>query len=349
MTGVIAGALLQSARRTTGLTQEDLAEAAGVAVDTVKRWENGQRPLGHVKAASLVQLQRCLRRQGARPALVTRLPLAVDADDFVTRAVSGDCSRLGSEVTVRAWSSLVAWAAAGRPPAEAGDVAPGHALLTVPQRAALFTSIREAAVRPGTGGLLLRHQAYYLAGLDTSAEGAAWLADAARAEASRLRLDGSWSPDWVAARSLAIAAACQGDPGQLHWFLTRHMEDRGECAEANLSYWAYWAGSDPEPAADEDFMIRRRMDPQRGAVLLQHFTASLSPELPYADLSAASARSLLQRWPDLLGRDRQLASDLAARAGQMLDQAALTPGARAQLSDLHVSARAAAPRSRRST
>ena len=112
--GVIAGAVLQAARRTAALTQEDLAEASGVAVDTVKRWENGQRPLGRVKSADLARLQRQLRQLGARPALLASMLAAVDADEFTARAVAGDCSLLATEVTTRQWSALVAWAVTGR-------------------------------------------------------------------------------------------------------------------------------------------------------------------------------------------------------------------------------------------
>jgi DNA-binding transcriptional regulator YiaG len=341
--GIISGALLQAARRTTRLTQEDFAEAIGVSVDTVKRWENGQRPLGRVKAADLAQMQRQLRQLGARPALLARIPAAIDADEFTRRALRGDCSQLASEVTTRPWSSLVAWAATGKPPEEVEDVAPRRALLAAGERRALFTSIRAAAAcSPANddASCLMRHQAYYLAGLDTSFEGTTWLADAARTETSRLRLTGKWTPGWAVARSLAVAVACQGDAGPLRWFVDRHMDD-AECDEANLSYWAYWLGSDPEPASGEEFMVKRRVDMRRAAALLHHLTANLSAALPYAELSAESARSLLRRWPDLLRYDPETARDLAERTSRMLDDRSLPATVRPALSDLHFAARRA--------
>jgi transcriptional regulator with XRE-family HTH domain len=341
--GVIAGAVLAAARRTAALTQEDFAAATGVAVDTVKRWENGQRPLGRVRAADLARIQRQLRALGGRPALLSRLHAAIDADEFTGQAAAGDCSLLAAEVTTRPWSSLIAWAMTGEPPAEARDAAPRRPLLAMGERHAIFTSIREAAEASPTGdaGALLRHQAYYLAAMDASSEGTAWLSEAARAESSRLRLTGKWNPGWAVARSLVVATACQGDPGPLRWFISNHLADPA-CEEANLSYWAYWTGSDPEPASGEEFMVERRLDVHRAGALLHHLTANLSGALPYAELSVESARSLLRRWPGLLHRDSHTAADLAERTARILDSGLLPAQARPALSELHLTARSAA-------
>ena len=62
---------------------------------------------------------------------------------------------------------LIAWAATGKPPDEAEDVVPRRALLDGEQQV-LFTSIRTAAARSPAAddaSCLMRHQAYYLAGL----------------------------------------------------------------------------------------------------------------------------------------------------------------------------------------
>jgi transcriptional regulator with XRE-family HTH domain len=341
--GVIAGAVLAAARHTAGLTQEDFAEATGVALDTVKRWENGQRPLGRVRAADLSRIQRQLRMLGGRPVLLGRLHAAIDADEFIAQAAAGDCNLLAAEVTTRPWSSLVAWALTGEPPAEARNTAQRRPLLGAGERHAIFTSIREAATISPTGdrGSLLRHQAYYLAAMDTSPEGAAWLRDAARAESSRLQLTGKWSPSWAVTRSLVVATACQGDPGPLRWFIGNHLADH-VCDEANLSYWAYWTGADSEPAAAEEFMIERRLDVHRAGVLLHHLAVNLTATLPYAELSVESARSVLRRWPGLLRRDSQTAVTLADRTAQILDSGQLPAHARPALSDLHITARDAA-------
>jgi transcriptional regulator with XRE-family HTH domain len=341
--GVIAGAVLAAARRTAGLTQEDLAAATGVAVDTVKRWENGQRPLGRVRAADLAQIQRQLRVLGGRPALLARLHAASDADEFIAQAAAGDCSLLAAEVTTRPWSSLIAWAMTGEPPGEARDTVRRRPLLGTGERHAIFTSIREAATTSpaGDSGALLRHQAYYLAAMDTSPEGNAWLSETARAESSRLRLTGQWTPEWAVARSLVVATACQGDPDPLRWFIGNYLADH-VCDEANLSYWAYWTGSDPEPASGEEFMVERRLDVHRAGGLLHHLAANLSVALPYVELSVESVRSLLLRWPDLLRRDSQTAATLAGKTAQILDSGQLPVQTRPALSELHLTARSAA-------
>jgi hypothetical protein len=193
----------------------------------------------------------------------------------------------------------------------------------------------------GYRGSLLRHQAYYLAAMDASPEGTAWLSDTARTESSRLRLTGKWTPSWAVARSLVVATACQGDPDPLRWFISNHLAD-AVCDEANLSYWAYWTGSDPEPASGEEFMVERRLDVHRAGALLHHLAGNLSAALPYAELSVESARSLLRRWPGLLRRDSQTAAVLTGKTAQLLDSGQHSAPARAALSDLHRTARNAA-------
>ncbi|HMH91700.1 MAG TPA: helix-turn-helix transcriptional regulator, partial [Streptosporangiaceae bacterium] len=113
--GVISGALLQAARRTAGLTQEQLAEGLGADVATVKGWETGRRPLCNVQAGRLVRVRRYLRAAGAHPELLAQLDTAIDADAFAAQAIAGDCSQLGAEVTTRAWHALIGWAVRGDP------------------------------------------------------------------------------------------------------------------------------------------------------------------------------------------------------------------------------------------
>jgi transcriptional regulator with XRE-family HTH domain len=339
--GVVSGAVLQAARRSARLTQPDLSEVAGVSMDTVKRWENGHRPLGQVRAADLGSVQRQLRQHGAPARLVAVLHEAIEADEFIGRAIDGDCTLLSSEVMTRTKSSLVSWAVTGAPPAAAASAVSARQLLSPAARRSVFDAIRAAAERAELGepGCLLRHQAYYLAAMDTSAEGTAWLADATRAEAGRIRLTGRWNPDWAVARSMAVAAACQGDQEPLRWFIVRHMEAE-ECQEANLCYWALWAGADPEPATSEEFMAERRMDIPKAADLIRHLTDQLTAELPYADISVASIQELLNRWPELLRYNPAATADLAARTSEMLD-GPLDSGRRAALSRLYAAVHAA--------
>jgi hypothetical protein len=257
--------------------------------------------------------------------------------------MAGDCGQLAAEVTTRPWSALIAWTVKGDPPAEARDVAPRRPLLAAAERQVFLASVRSAAERAAASRTdhLLRHQAYFLAALDTSPEGTAWLGSAARAESGRLRLTGQWSPDWAVARSLTVALACQGDPDPLRWFMRGHIAEPA-CQEANLSYWAYWTGADGETASGEEFMTERRMDVRKAAGLLRHLTANLTAALPYADLSAASISSMLGRWPALLHYDPLAAADLAARTAGMLDGPELDASSRPVVSGLHACARRAA-------
>lgn len=340
--GVISGAVLRAARNTARLTQEDAAGLLAADLGTVKGWETGRRPLGRVQAGRLSLIKRRLREHGARPTLLGALDTAIDADAFTARAVTGDCGSLGREVSTRQWTSLVAWAALGEPLQEAGDVAQSRPLLCAADRSAFFASLRDAAEReaPGTTGDLLRHQAYYLAAWDASPAGTAWLADAERAEFRRTPRPGTWVPQWAVTRSLAVAQACQGDREPLRWFIRHHLADAA-CDDANLAYWAYWIGCDPEPASSEVFMSRRRTDARRAAALMWHLTGTLSADLPYAELSVHTIGALCRRWPGLTQFDPDLAHALRSRVGLMLDGDGLPKQVRRDLSDLERAARLA--------
>jgi hypothetical protein len=115
----------------------------------------------------------------------------------------------------------------------------------------------------------------------------------------------------------------------------------GACEEANLTYWAYWVGCDPEPASTQQFMIERRLDMQRAGALLRHLVHNLSAELPYADLSVHSIKSLACHWPDLLRCDPSLAAALCRKAASMLDDAGLPNNSRKTLADVYFAARRA--------
>jgi hypothetical protein len=339
--GAISGAVLQAARKTARLTQEDLAGMLSADLTTVKGWESGRRPLGNVQARRLAQLRRELRHAGARPGLLAHLHTAIEADAFIGQALAGDCGQLGGEVVTRAWSRLVGWATTGEPLAEAADVVQQRPLLGARDRSALFTAVRDAAERaPGEDGHVLRHQAYYVAADDTSGDGTAWFEHARDTETQRVRLNGQWHPGWSVRRSLAIAEAKLGDREPLGWFIREHLS-HDSTIEANLAYWAYWIGCDPDPVAGEEFMARRRVGTEQATRLLHHLTGNLSASLPYAELSAMTIATIAGRWPGLLACDPRLATDLADRTSTMLDTTA-TGGMRAQLASLHLAARAAA-------
>jgi len=337
--GVISGAVLRAARKTAGLTQEQLAGALGTDPDTVKGWESGRRALARVKAGRLAQVRRRLRSLGARAHLLALLEPAVDADDFTARAIEGDCGPLANDVITRPWTGLVAWAAAGDVPSAAADVAAKRALLSRADAAAFFASVRQAADRApaAESGMLLRRQAYYLAAWDASPNGIAWLGDAGRAVNKQLRLTGKWSPGWPVARSLAVAQSHRGDREPLRAFIRRELADDA-CDLANLTYWAYWIGADAEPASDDGFMAERSLDTQQAAALLRHLARGLCAEQPYVELSVHAILSIVRRWPGLLGYDQRTAAVLCENSALLLDEAPLPAFSRKELSHVHLAA-----------
>lgn len=325
--GVIAGAVLRDARLSAGLTQEDMAEAVGADVGTVKGWESGRRPLGSVKAGRVAGVRRDLARAGASRSALGLLGTAVDADMFTSSVIAGDVTELAAEVITRPWTQLVARAVAG-----------GSPLLGAADRAAFFASVRDAADRAAeTGsGMLLRRQAYYLTAWDQAPGGQEWLAAAGRAEEARLHLGGRWQPGWAVARSLAVARSARGDSGLLDWFVGRGVAHPGT-EDANLAYWAYWIGVDPEPASSDDFMAERTPGPAHAAALLRHLAAGLD-SVPYADLSAAAIDTIIARWPYLLAADPATAARLKAVTGRLLDGGTAPGPARRRLSAINAAA-----------
>jgi hypothetical protein len=165
----------------------------------------------------------------------------------------------------------------------------------------------------------------------------AWLADASRSASRQLQIGWRWTPEWPVARSLAIARACQGDPDPLQRFIRDGLD--GEDRElANLTYWAYWIGAIPEPAADDGFMAERDLSPDQAALLLRHLAATLGDSQPYATLTAHSAAVLVTRWPGLLAADPALSGQLGQNAQTLLDTGGV-PEARRDLDAIHVAVR----------
>ena len=64
--GVIGGAVIRTARRSAGLSRQDLARMLAVSPRTVHTWENGTRPLFSVRYDRLCQIADALRKAGAR-------------------------------------------------------------------------------------------------------------------------------------------------------------------------------------------------------------------------------------------------------------------------------------------
>lgn len=342
--GLISGHLLRVIRSRIGLTQEQLAERFGVDVNTLRSWETGRRPLAQTRVQVLRMVTRQLRQLGADPGVLDELSTAIDVDLAVAEILAGrggiQGHPLATWVSTRAWSALLAWAIAGPVPATLAEEEPKipRPRLAVSVREDLFAALRVAAEQAAgddPASVLLRRQVYFLTALDQSGSGRDWLARMERQELRRLRPSDGWSPTWVAGRSLAVARAAQGDPGQLRHFIANQLADDQQ-EIANLNYWAYWIGEYPAAATGDQFMATGDLNSWRGASLLRHLTGGLNAGIPYVELTIHTVWALLCRRPWLMDDDPGLTADLRCRAGRLLDHhERLSDRARRELEQLH--------------
>lgn len=354
--GLVAGLMLRTIRESIGLTQDALAEALAVDLNTVKGWETGRRPLINASGRTLFGLRRQLLSLGASPDLVGHLSTAMDADLFISQVLDGDASEipnlLGRWVATRVWSDLVAWVFADTPPM----LLRGHlkvvpnSILPRAERRKFFDALRTTAERTPSnepGAMLLRRQIYYMAAWDPSTDGRDWLAGMERAELRRMRRSNGWTLAWPLLRSTAVARACQGDPTLLNDFISGHLLDDDVCEAANLNYWSYWVEETAGTATTDDFMATD-LGRWRGTVLLNHLTDGIGEDLPYLSLSVHAVASLVQRRPALLLDDPNLADRLRARATSLLDSGAdVPPQVRRDLENVNYAAAMAAGPARR--
>jgi transcriptional regulator with XRE-family HTH domain len=344
--GVVSGAILRLIRGRLGLSQDQAAESLGVDANTFKSWETGRRPLARVSVQRLRAVMRTLNRLSADPVLLDQLDTAIDVDVVIGQILATGHRPvdhpLGSWVHTRVWHDLLAWAVAGTIPAALrglnGSIP--RPRLAPTDRARLFDSLRVTAEQAGNdpSATLLRRQVAFVASWDSSATGRDWLARQERAELRRLRPVDGWTPAWVAARSIAVARAVQGDPEHLRHFIRTELATDGQEA-ANLNYWANWCGEDVRPAVSDDFMATGDLGPWRGGVLLCHLAAGLDPATPYVELTIHSVWALLGRRPWLLDDDPNLTTDLRLRIARLLDgSVSLGDQARRELGELRYAA-----------
>jgi transcriptional regulator with XRE-family HTH domain len=132
--GVVAGAVLRSARMSAGLSEAQLAASAGVSETAIHSWEDGSQPLADVAAPQMERLETALRAAGAEPRLVTDLAVAAWCDLVILAIASAEdpscllADPLAAEETFR---ELLAWSIADQPPARHQPYAsPGRLLPT---------------------------------------------------------------------------------------------------------------------------------------------------------------------------------------------------------------------------
>jgi transcriptional regulator with XRE-family HTH domain len=355
--GVITGYLLKLLRQSAGLSQEALADQVGVDSNTVQGWESGRRSLTGTRVATLVQLQHRLRQQGADPKLLALFEDAAEADCVLSYALTADPNAvrpathlLTSWVLKRSFTYMLAWPFTGRPPITLNTPTPRRGpspdapVLTADEKARFFEHLRLTAERSladreldEASGTLLRRNVYYPLSWHPSSDTAAWLEVMKQREERRLgRLD-TWSPRWVAARSLAVARARQGDKEPLRHFIRTALSSDA-CQAAGLNYDAYWIGATAETYRSDEFMASD-LAPWVGVTLLRQFAAKLVAAEPLADLYVHSTWALLQRRGSVLEGDPKLAAELLVGTEALASEGELSAQSRQELEQVHYGVR----------
>ncbi|MBM7785078.1 hypothetical protein JOD67_001758 [Tenggerimyces flavus] len=311
-------------------------------IETVKAWETGRRPLVNASGKVIRHVRLHLRRSGVAPRLIGLLEPAMEADLFYEQVVAGEdprCWVLANVVGWRELFELIFWPITGRAPAAIRNLADVTSLqpLRPGELSIFFDHLQRGADRPLTGPLL-RRQAYFLSGVDRRSDSKSWLASVER-DGLVSGAGKEWPGGWATLRSLAVARACQGDPGLLQSFISRHLADDDLAETASIVYWAYWL-EPPEGGAESDtFMSTTHPDQVPLGKLLRHLAAQLSESQPFVDLSVHSTDALIRRYPRLLLSDREAAAGLANTAASLLDGGTGYAPTRRALDRIHYTAK----------
>ncbi len=251
---------------------------------------------------------------------------------------------LASWVLSRPLTAMAAWAVSGKTPDELrptgqrrsrhGPVPAGPAL-AVDERRHLREHLQAVAERTSLrtpGGLLLRRQAYYLLGFDTSPGTAGWLSEMYRADRRAQPPARGWSAGWPLARSTASALTRVGDPEPMRRFIADQLgDDTGEAA--NLNYWAFWTGELGEEQASDAFIGTLPLHTWHGGRLARHLLDRLHGNIGFTELNIHSLWALIRIRPGMAA-DPALASELDAKAGRLLDENLVSASARCELEAL---------------
>ena len=211
------------------------------------------------------------------------------------------------------------------------------------ERHAVFARLRDLAeLADGrqVSGSQLRRQAAYLAGYDPAPDTGRWLDQLPKAKPSR----GSWSPEWVAARSRAVIAAARGDPDPLRWFIDHTLAGDDRLESAQLAWNAHYYGELATPQHSDTFMITD-LPAWRGEQLLAWLAGRLDPTCGYADLMAHTL------WALLAGRHylavSAAAEGLAERVESLLNADVVSARSRRELGEVRYLLRALASKGSR--
>lgn len=354
--GTVSGFLFKLIRESTGLTQVQLAEQFGMDPASVQSWESGRRPLAALRTADLMRLRVWLIRRGAQPTLLATLGDAIQADLSITDILRADHwivedgrHPLGATVHHRRLSNLITWPLTGIVPEPLRDFltarvqhgpAPDQPALTVDERRSFFDHLlvlADAQIRDDTA--LARRQATYLLGFDTRTSTTEWLhAEYRRALRDAGNVD--QVPAWVVVRSSAVALAYGGDRDPLRVFLRRTCATH-QLEQANLNYWAYWAGELDTIEVDDSFMCRLDLQGWSGARLLGQLLELLHPGSAHAELDLHTVWALLLTHPALLSKHANLRAAAARTVETLASDPDLSAHARRELSDIFYAVRIA--------
>jgi transcriptional regulator with XRE-family HTH domain len=136
--GIVAGAVLRSARLSAGVSQAHLAEATGVGEETVRAWEEGSSPLASVPLPLVAAVEASLRKSGASPDVIADLGAAAWCDLVILAIADHEdttCLMADPVTNDVAFGELLAWCLSGevpdryRPHAEPGPLLADSALI----------------------------------------------------------------------------------------------------------------------------------------------------------------------------------------------------------------------------
>jgi transcriptional regulator with XRE-family HTH domain len=133
--GIVAGAVLRSARMSAGLSREDLAEVLGASVETIRAWEDGSSPLASVPLPHVEMLEASLRASGTDPDLVMDLGVAAWCDLVILAVAQREdttCLMADPIAVDPAFAELIAWCLTGHVPERHQPYVETGSLLTDP-------------------------------------------------------------------------------------------------------------------------------------------------------------------------------------------------------------------------
>jgi hypothetical protein len=327
------------------MPQDRLAARLHVSADTIAGWETGRRPLTAVPVGTVLAHRHRLLRLGALPPLVAALDKALEADTLLTGLLTTDPDTgpnpLGAWVLQRDLAEFLAWPLTGQapepvralptPPLPRRGPAPAGPLLTAEMHSRLIANLRRTVeTSTGPDQFLLRRQALYLSGYDTSPEAADWL------DEQRRPFPSDALSRWLAHRSIASVATRHGDTDRLSHFISTTLVDDDWGEAANLAYWAYWVGETGLEVTD-DFMGVGHTGTWAGHRLYRHLVDRLVPEHGYLDLYVHTLWALAAVKPHLL-RDPE---PLADRVQVLLDSPGVSAPTRRDLDGIRYAIRLA--------